>query len=237
MRTLLKLIVIACLPILITSCDRVRGNKKVTIEQRSIAAAEKLNVNGSMDVIITQGDSPSLSVEAEENLQQYIITEVRNNTLDIRFKNGTSVRAYKPIRIKVTLPLITSIALNGSGSVISNNKFTGAAATHLNVSGSGDIRLTVNTPLVEADVTGSGDVFVEGETQQVNIHLSGSGDVNTEKLMAENAKVSLVGSGDIKVFADVELKADVSGSGDVRYKGNAAVNSNVHGSGSVRKIN
>ncbi|HAN37968.1 MAG TPA: DUF2807 domain-containing protein, partial [Chitinophagaceae bacterium] len=81
------------------------------------------------------------------------------------------------------------------------------------------------------------DVFVEGETQQVNIHLSGSGDVNTEKLMAENAKVSLVGSGDIKVFADVELKADVSGSGDVRYKGNAAVNSNVHGSGSVRKIN
>mgnify|MGYP001405761225 CR=1 FL=1 len=54
-----------------------------------------------------------------------------------------------------------------------------------------------------------------------------------ERLKAENAKATTLGSGDIKVFASIKIDATINGSGNIRYSGGGSVSSVTHGSGSI----
>ena len=55
-------------------------------------------------------------------------------------------------------------------------------------------------------------------------------------LKAENAKVHIAGSGDVKVFAALQLDVNIAGSGSVYYKGSPNVKQKVAGSGDVKKV-
>ena len=64
----------------------VRGSGDVIVEERDVSDFEEILVTGAGRVIVTQGGSESLSIETDDNLMQYIETEVRGNTLEIGFK-------------------------------------------------------------------------------------------------------------------------------------------------------
>ena len=129
-----------------------------------------------------------------------------------------------------------NIQLAGTGNIIGQGKFIGSEKLVLKIAGSGDIKLEVNTPKIEADIAGSGSINLTGETKDESIKIAGVGDYLTEGLMAENATVRIAGSGDVKVFASTTLDIHIAGSGTVYYKGNPTVKQKVAGSGDIKKL-
>ena len=65
----------------------IKGSGNIIIEDRKVSGFDKILVTGVGKVIITQGDSESLSIETDENLMEYIETKVNGNTLEIGFKD------------------------------------------------------------------------------------------------------------------------------------------------------
>lgn len=217
------------------SGERVDGNGNLKSENRNIRDVTKIKVSGSMDVFIETG-VPSVKVEADENVIQYIETEADNDWLEVKTRNNTNINSRNPIKVYVTVRNISDLTVTGSGNITCEKKFSSNNKMSFSVTGSGKIIADINAPAVDASITGSGDLNIKGETRNADIQIMGSGNYICPDLKAENASVNIAGSGDANLFADVRLKATIAGSGDVKYKGNAAVENHIAGSGSVIKV-
>lgn len=236
-----RLILIAfAATIVLASCEvrgsrRLRGNGNATSQVRSVGAFSKVDVSGPYDIVITQGATASVRVDADENLQQYIEVVVNGDQLEIDTRDGINIRPRKDIKIYITAPLFHALSVTGSGDLKSASKLTSDRLA-LSVTGSGDMMVDIDAPMVETKITGSGSISVNGNTRTLNSEINGSGEIHAFNLMSENTDVEISGSGEAEVFASKGLKISIAGSGDVAYKGTASVNQSIAGSGNIRKV-
>lgn len=224
--------------LLFSSCDyrRVRGNGHLETDDRSVSNASRIRVSGAFDVELTQGPVTSVKIEADDNLLPYIVTREEDGILRIETKDHTNLSSEHAITVYITTPQLQSFHLSGSGNITGKTKFAGSDKLSLKIAGSGNISLDVNTPELSADISGSGDMELKGETSRQTISIAGQGDYKAEDLKSENTSISIAGSGDVRVFADVLLDVNIAGSGSVYYKGAASVKQHIAGGGEVRKI-
>ena len=232
-----------CLLILATtSCDfgglggrRVRGNGNMTTVTKDVPEINRIDVVGDIDVELSQGQS-SVKITADENLLDYIRVEESDGWLRIRTRDGYNLESDEGVKVYVTARSISDIKMSGSGDLVSTGKFTNSNEMNFSCAGSGNITIDINCPSTEANIAGSGNINLSGETRDLKVSIAGSGNFSGEGLKSENASVSIAGSGDASVYADVNLNVKITGSGGVSYKGNAAVSQKVLGSGSVSKL-
>jgi hypothetical protein len=192
----------------------VRGSGKVASETRSLSGFEAIELTGSADVIVSLGETESVSVEAEDNLLPLVETQVRGGRLVIGTKSNTTLAPTQPVRVTVTLKALRSASLTGSGNI-----------TIGGLSG-GSLRL---------DLSGSGNISAAGTVEALSATLGGSGNILCDDLQASSASVEINGSGNVTVYASQRLEATISGSGAVTYRGNPAqVEQSVSGSGSIQ---
>jgi hypothetical protein len=192
----------------------IRGSGVAKTETRTITDFKKIEMNGGCDLSITVGGATSLTLTADDNLLQYVVTEVRDGTLVFEMKPGSYSSAVH-MKAYVTVPAIEGVVVRGSGDV----DLTGLSGDRF-----------------EYRVDGSGDAKASGKVGTIVAKVSGSGDLNFSDVEAREATVEISGSGDVDVWATESLAVSVAGSGDVTYKGEPAkLTKSVAGSGSVRK--
>lgn len=212
----------------------MRGNGNSSTETRNVGAFEAIRVQGGMDVILTPGTDYAVKVEADENLLPYILTDRDGDALVIRPRKGYNLQSRNGIKVYVTATVIEEIGIAGSGSVVSNGRLTSNRRLEVDVTGSGDVKLDVNAPEVDAEATGSGNIILAGTTRAFDAEITGSGEVRCFSLLSEKTRVEIAGSGSAEVYASKQLDVQISGSGDVAYKGSPTINQRIAGSGSVR---
>jgi hypothetical protein len=119
-----------------------------------------VNVSGSFDVYIVQGNTESVKVEADDDVIDKIVTEVKGGVLSIYTKktSGTSWDWGNHKRVvRVMAKNITAVNLTGSGDVYFKEGLrTQSLAIKLN--GSGYIRGEVQVKNLESALVGSGDI-------------------------------------------------------------------------------
>ena len=97
----------------------IKGNGKMTTENRNTSSYEGVSLVGSMDVELVAGKEGKLTIEAESNLIEYITTTVENGKLKISVEKGVSLDPSNNKKIKVTVPFeeIEEVTLTGSGDI------------------------------------------------------------------------------------------------------------------------
>lgn len=218
------------------SAQRVEGNGQVVTQTREVAAFDELNSHGSFNIVVTDGNDHAVKVEAEENLQQYVIVEVRDGKLHIRNKPNVNFHAKKDITVHVTAPSLKGVKLSGSGNVKSTNTLNGSPNFEIKSSGSGNVTLSVEATSLIADISGSGNMTLNGKTKELDSKIAGSGNIRAKGLQSDITSIKISGSGNAEVVANEKLSSKIAGSGEVRYWGNASVDSKVAGSGSIKRI-
>ncbi len=134
MTTLTKIIVATLLSLTLFSCNfdinmnsGVRGNGNVQTVERTITESfTAIKATEGLDVYLTQSNNESITVEADENLHDLIITEVVDNVLKIHTKENIGRAASKKIR--VSFNDISAITSTSGSDVYSTNTIT---AEHL----------------------------------------------------------------------------------------------------------
>ncbi|HKJ06606.1 MAG TPA: DUF2807 domain-containing protein [Flavobacteriaceae bacterium] len=87
------------LPFLSFAQEKLKGNKQVTVESRAINNFNKIEVIDNLEVLLTSNNQQSVSVEADSNLQEAIITTVEDGVLTIK----TAGRIVKNKALKIHL--------------------------------------------------------------------------------------------------------------------------------------
>ena len=213
----------------------ISGNGILVSESRSVSDFGAISIGGSGHAVITQGDSESLEIQADENLLPYIHSVVHHGELRIWLERGNLRFTKRPVytlSVRELDHLQLSGALNAEIAALKTDRFKGG------VSGSGSVRFgDLEADSVEFDISGSGKLIVDnGTAESLRLGVSGSGDLNTSNCRAENVEISISGSGSAQVWATDSLSAHVSGSGQIDYKGSPQVSSSISGSGRIGQL-
>jgi hypothetical protein len=215
---------------------KISGSGNVIKQQREAADFTGISVGGSMTVKVKPG-APSVEIEAEDNLQEYITTEVKNGKLQISTKNGYSISPRKQIIIYISINEISSVSVLGSGSVKGEGAFKAKDKLDVTITGSGSCELNVKTLKTKAQISGSGSIYLSGSTDKLDVSIAGSGSFKGFEMKSAETGVAIAGSGDVETAIEGgKLLASISGSGSVLYKGNGDVSVKTAGSGRLRKV-
>jgi len=227
--------VLVIITLVLTACNAVRGSGNVETEERTVSGFSGIDLSGSGEVTVTQGEVESLTIEAEDNLIPLIETEVRNGTLVIGPKDNTALMPTKPIRFLVSMPNIDNLAVSGSGEIFAESVTTDNL--ELDINGSGDIDIEqLRAESLTADISGSGNLTLAGAVTEQRIDIGGSGEYKGDGLESDTAVVAIGGSGKATIWVNELLDAEVDGSGEVNYYGSPTVNQDISGSGDVNSL-
>src|SRR5476649_157804 len=215
--------------------DRVEGNGHITRQSHELGhfSALATSIGGNVEVRI--GDSESITIETDDNLQPLIEAVVENGTLRIRPQKKDLQLDTRTLRIVVQARGLERIAVGGSGSVDAAHLRGRKLDFDIGGSGSIDAR-DLQSDVVAIALGGSGNMKAGGRADHLQVSIGGSGKVQAGQLAVHDASVSIGGSGQATVNALQTLSVSVAGSGDVGYYGNPQVSKNVIGSGAVKHL-
>ena len=215
---------------------RVRGNGIIKTETRSVTGYNSIEVSGAIDVYVKQDSVQGVRIETDQNLMEYIVVREEGGILKIYPKDNSNLKPTVGVKVYVSGSNFRKFEASGACDYYSENKITNTESISIDMSGSSDATMELNSPKVSAEVTGAGKLILKGETKDLNITGTGSSDFKCFEMMAENVDVDVTGASDAEVYASVKLNISATGSSDVAYKGNASVSQRITGAGSVKKV-
>jgi hypothetical protein len=238
MKTLKLGLISACVLVFASRCyfgdedffGCIKGDGDLRTEEFHLPTITGVKLSGIGEVIIRHGDTQKIIVETDDNLLDYLETDINGGVWDIEFER--CIRNVTRLTVYITVPEIEKLIISGSGSIIGEDAFVGDEL-EATVSGSGNIDFDFTGNIVEASISGSGHIDLFGSADFMDVNISGSGDVRAFDLFTQECDVHNSASGDARVNVEDFLKVRISGSGDVLYIGNPTLDIDISGSGSV----
>ena len=212
----------------------IKGSGNVVTEERDVSGFDSVALSGFGEVIITQGDEESLTVETDDNLMQYIETQVRGGTLELGFTDDDILlRPSKSIIFRLSVIDLTALDSSGAGKFEIDE--LDAERLEVTLSGAGDIRIDslTATDLV-VTVSGAGNIEVAGQVKTQQFNLNALGNYNASDLESQAATVRISGAGSASIWVHDTLDVVISGAGNVEYFGSPDVTQDISGVGSVK---
>jgi hypothetical protein len=218
--------------------NSITGSGRMTTETRSVSNFDGVTLAGFGDLTIIQGDSESLTVQAEDNILPYITTQVANGTLVIGYdtRYGSDwIRPTQPIKFNLALKNLNTLELSGAGNIQSASLTSDQLV--LRVSGAGNIKIDkLEAKELTTSLSGAGNLNIAGQAASLDSRLTGLGSLQAGNLKSQSAKVTISGAGSATMAATESLDVTLSGIGSVEYYGNPKVTQKVSGIGSVKSL-
>jgi hypothetical protein len=198
---------------LLAQFDVFGGSAGVAATQgRRLAPFRSVELAGSNNVTIRVGTTQSVVVHADRNLLRRVTTVVQADNLVIGNTPG-SFKSKSLMSVEITMPVLSSVTLSGSGN--------------LSVTG-------IKTSTIALSLQGSGLLRATGRATRLIVMLGGSGAGQLGYLVARDVRAVVSGSGLLAVTATNSLDASVPGDGVIMYYGHPVhVMTSVTGSGTI----
>ena len=188
------------------------------------------------DYINILNGNRELRIEAEDNLIEHFITEVRSGKLRIETEANVRVNPTKPVNYYLTVTGLDTIVITSSGDIQAPD--LEADQFSITISSSGDLDMgMLDADSLDVNISSSGNLEVAGgQVQTQDVTISSSGNYTAQDLASVEADMRLSSSGSATIWVQDSLKANLSSSGDLRYRGNPTVDATTTSSGDVIQI-
>jgi hypothetical protein len=207
-----------------------------TTETREAKPATALEVKNGIEVVLTQGATPSLKVEAQSTEQLYnVVTVYRKGTLKVYLKTVEGVIA--PIKVYVTEPNITSVeATNGAGVKINGrleeetmdiklaggSGFNGEVKTtgelHIRAASGSSFRGAVHTGYFHAQAYSGGVIKAVGEAVTAKVYSRG-GTVHAGKLLTQSTHAIALNGAAVFIHTKERVEVETDAASTITYYG------------------
>jgi hypothetical protein len=173
-------------------------------------------------------------VEADENLMEFIETNVEGGKLRIR--SIQNIGRAKAKKVHVTYVSLTSIEASSGADVIGNSVIK-SESLNLDSSSGADLELEILSKEVFAETSSGSDMKLSGKATTLRAKASSGSDLNAKELEVATCNADASSGADIKVNVKDRLTAEASSGGDINYYGDpTAVSNNSGSSGGVHKM-
>ena len=232
---------------LLTACNlngqwgkKIKGNGSRQTETREVGTYDAITVSHIFTVYLVSGAEGTIRIEAEENLMEYIHTDVSGGEIKIRVERGVQLQPSREfrkegIRIWVPVESVNEVSASGASDLIGETALT-AERFEINISGAADAELDIAADFLRVQLSGASELRLQGSAETLEIEGAGASDLDAYGLTARHVDARLSGSSDADVTAKESLKARVSGAGGLSYKGDPPrLESKASGAGHIRK--
>tara|TARA_R110001583_G_scaffold34847_1_gene116577 strand:+ start:22963 stop:23685 length:723 start_codon:yes stop_codon:yes gene_type:complete len=237
MKTLTKLIAILVVLLTTTSCfidgmTGIRGNGNIISEDRTISNDfDEIKVQQGINLFLTQGNSVALNVEADENIMDLLITEVKNNELKVYFEKN--VYRAKARNVYLTTKNISKIRTSSGASVKSENTLQ-VSSLDLDSSSGSAIKVYINAEEVTSNCSSGAHIKIYGNSHTLSAKASSGSSIDADELKTVDAFATASSGANINVNVTNKLTARASSGGDIDYEGEPSnVDKDTSSGGSV----
>ena len=192
--------------------SKIKGSGKREIQKREVPAFTSISTEGAFTIEVTCQQGQSLEVEGDDNVLEYVGTDVSGNVL--RLKNTKSYSINEPVKVRISVPNLEGFSSNGAGRI--------------------DIK-GMNNDKFEIDANGAPTIRVSGTTKVIDIGVNGAVKVDTTKLRASRGVVDTNGASRVDLDVTDQLDATVNGPSTVTYTGDPVVNKTIRGPGKIER--
>jgi hypothetical protein len=232
--------------LLMTACNReqlddcyTRTGPMVT-EERPSGYFERIELYDNVNLVLIEGNQPTLKIEAGQKLLDAIKTEITDSTLLIRNTLKCNwVRSYdREITVYATAPALHEIRYEGSGDVRTAGPVT---LDSLQVSiwgGAGTFDLDLHAYQLNLALHyGTVDLHVKGKAVLTTIFANSYGPFYCNDLISNIVYIRNSGTNNCHVHAEHILEAEITSVGNIYYTGNPyELKTNISGSGKLIKM-
>jgi hypothetical protein len=189
----------------------VRGNGHIKTDDRTISAFTEIDAGGAF-VIEWQSGPPALHIKTDENLLDYIESEVSGDTLRLRTREH--IWPTHDVKVVASSPTRTGARISGAVKLTAK-------------------QLTGSKFALES--SGASHVSLDGSIGELLADMTGASKLEASGLQTKTAEISTTGAGDAEVAVAETLKVAITGAGKVTYSGNPTIEKHITGAGSVQR--
>lgn len=232
-----KFVMVIVAALILSSCNfnfGKKGNGNVITQERNVSE-NFTEVRGSagLNVYLTQGTENKISVEADENLQQFIKTDITNGKLHIT--TSENIGWSKAKKVYVTFIELNNIEAS-SGADIVGNSIIKSENLSLKCSSGADMKVEVFSKELIAHTSSGADLKLSGKASSFSAKASSGSDINAKELSTLNCVAEASSGANISLNVKEKLDAKASSGANISYYGRpTSVNANKSSSGSVKE--
>lgn len=231
----LSLMMMACsIPVI----NIVRGSGTLVTESREVGAFDSVQLDGTGKLIITQGESTSLTIEAEDNLIDSLKSTVAGNTLKLGYQDRFWQKTLLPtetIIYTLTVTDLSAVTINGANSLEMKSLTTDALTLILNGAAEVNIKdLTAESLSVQ--LNGTGSVNIAGEVSSQDLSIDGAGTIQNGNLKSSQTTIEANGLGLATIWVTDSLNVTYNGGGTLNYYGEPAIIQNINGAADINAL-
>ncbi len=204
--------------------ETITGNGKLVTREVSVQPFDALKANGIYELKLSQGESESVKIEADENLQDLFQVRNEGSKLIIETKKleHKNLKTNDKMKVYVTFRNLKTLDLGTIGNVASEEQL---AFNDLDVNnksvGNVNLKMTVNK--LELKNTSVGNVRLSGKAENCIVRNTGVGSLQAGSFIVQTMNIENTGVGAAEVNAEKDLKVKDSFLGKVSNKGSAHV--------------
>ncbi len=212
----------------------VVGSHHVTESQRDVGSFNSISVSSGWDLYLEQGSKESLTVEADDNLHEVLITEVKGGTLHIYTRKGVNIKGSEKKEVHVVVTNLKEISASGGSDVKAIERIE-VGDFVLKLSGGSDLEMDdFVVGGLSGDFSGGSDANIDMTgSGNISLNCSGGSDVNLSTVDGSTCKLILSGGSDVSLDGRMEeLDVNASGGSDISAENLETMRATINLSGS-----
>lgn len=195
----------------------ITGSQNVIKKSRDIKESfNEIKVSQGINVYLKQSDNISVTVEADDNIYELLITEVKNSVLHIYFEKN--VGRVKAKNVYISMKEIIGLTASSGADIKGESKITGSSL-NLKASSGADIEAEVDVKDLFCSSSSGSDIIVSGLCEMLKANSSSGSDIDAGKLKSNKVDAESSSGSDINIYVVESIKADASSGSDIIYRG------------------
>ena len=194
------------------------GSGRVVSKDVPSGAFERIQVQNTFQVEVTQGPAYSVTLSADDNLWDYVDVYNDGGTLHLGMK-GMSSYQDTHLTAKITLPRMTGIDVNGAASAVLHGVDDPTNRVELRVGGASTLDGEVRCREILVDVSGAATVTLRGSADALTLDVQDASHAHLNQFLTRATQARVGGAADASIIATGDLDFDVSGAAHFSYAG------------------
>ena len=215
---------------------KIRGGQSGTLfsETKTLDRYTKIDFEGGGKIVLVQGNSHSLRIEASQAVLRKIAVKQDGETLHVGFTGRLwGVSATDELIFTFTFENLSEFVMAG-GAKIQADALSGGKL-ELNLDGGFSVDLaSLDINILDVSIKGGGMISADGKVNTQNVKIAGAGTYQMAEVESQDVSIKIEGAGNAEVWAKNMLNLELEGAYSVDYWGDPQITQNVTGVGTIK---
>ena len=193
-------------------------------QTRTVSEFHGISVSSGIDLYLTQKNIQEVSVEADADDMENLVTEVEGGILKIYMKDKSWLNMdwdHTTRKVYVSFKTLDKL-MASAGSDVTSQSVLNLERLDLDTSSGSDVKLELNANELSAESSSGSHISLKGKTNTLKVSASSGSNINADDFQAKTCDANVSSGSDIRVNVTGQLDAHASSGGNIGYSGNPA---------------